>query len=186
MDRLPDLSTPRTRIRLAHSGDAERLLDYRLVNADHLAPWEPIREASYYTLHGCLQNIAMQRQAAQRDQAYVLLVMDPGETGILGTIGFSNVARGIFQACHLGFGIAAAWQGQGLMHEALEASLEWVFRDLGLHRVMANYMPQNRRSERLLMRLGFEREGYARSYLCIHGEWRDHVLTSLLHPDMRD
>ena len=186
MDRLPDLNTSRTRIRLAQASDAECLLDYRMVNRNHLKPWEPAREPFYFTLAGCLQSIAMDRQAAQRDQAYSLLVFDAGETGVLGTVTFSNVTRGVFQACYLGYGIAAAWQGRGLMHEALEVSLEWVFRDLGLRRVIANYLPQNRRSERLLMRLGFQREGYARSYLCIDGTWRDHVLTSLMHPDIRN
>lgn len=185
MHPLVDLSTPRTRIRLPREDDARRLLDYRLVNRDHLAPWEPVREASHYTLAGCERDIAVQIQAARDDRAYPLLVLDTGDSGILATFTFANVSRGVFQACHLGYGIAAAWQGRGLMFEALEAGLDWAFHDLGLHRVMANYMPHNRRSERLLLRLGFEREGYARSYLRIGGEWRDHVLMSLLHPDAR-
>ena len=48
-----------------------------------------------------------------------------------------------------------------------------------MHRIMANYMPHNMRSGNLLAKLGFEREGYARQYLQINGEWRDHVLTAL-------
>ena len=43
---------------------------------------------------------------------------------------------------------------------------------------MANYMPHNSRSAALLFRLGFEKEGVARSYLKIAGKWQDHVLTS--------
>jgi [ribosomal protein S5]-alanine N-acetyltransferase len=186
MSPLPDLTTARTRIRLPRGDDAQRLLDYRLVNRDHLTPWEPVRETVHYTLSGCARDIAVQMEASRNDRAYPFLVLDPGESGILATFTFANVTRGVFQACHLGYGIAAAWQGRGLMFEALEAGLDWAFHDLGLHRVMANYMPHNRRSERLLQRLGFEREGYARSYLRIGGAWRDHVLTSLLHPDARD
>jgi [ribosomal protein S5]-alanine N-acetyltransferase len=37
----------------------------------------------------------------------------------------------------------------------------------------------------LLNRLGFIPEGYARNYLRINGEWRDHVLTSLTNPNWR-
>ena len=44
---------------------------------------------------------------------------------------------------------------------------------------MANDMPHNKRSGDLLARLGFEKEGYAKDYLLIDGEWRDHVLTAL-------
>lgn len=64
------------------------------------------------------------------------------------------------------------------MREALEAGLAWAFGELGLHRVMANYLPRNERSARLLERLGFEREGYVRRYLQIAGQWEDHVLTA--------
>ena len=68
------------------------------------------------------------------------------------------------------------------MHEALTASLDFAFRDLRLHRVMANYRPEHLRSGRLLARLGFAQEGYARDYLFIDGAWRDHILTSRTNP----
>ena len=67
------------------------------------------------------------------------------------------------------------------MYEALAAAIPHVFANLGLHRVMANYRPENVRSGRLLQRLGFEREGLARSYLKINGVWTDHVLTSVIN-----
>jgi ribosomal-protein-alanine N-acetyltransferase len=34
--------------------------------------------------------------------------------------------------------------------------------------------------------VGFVVEGYARDYLFIGGQFRDHVLTSLTHPDLPD
>ena len=60
--------------------------------------------------------------------------------------------------------------------------ISYAFDELGLNRVMANYMPSNLRSEALLNRLGFVREGVAKKYLKINGVWEDHVLTSLLNP----
>ena len=65
------------------------------------------------------------------------------------------------------------------MREALAAILDHALGPFGLHRVMADYMPCNRRSARLLSRLGFVEEGLAHSYLEIAGRWEDHVLTSL-------
>ncbi|GAB3029398.1 GNAT family N-acetyltransferase [Oleiagrimonas citrea] len=182
---LPDLRTARTHIRLPREDDAERLLAYRLGNRAHLAPWEPERDEGYFSLEGCERAIAEQIAAAHADRAYPLLALDPDERAVVASFTFSNVARGIFQACHLGYGVAAEQQGKGVMFEVLQAGLSWAFEDLRMHRVMANYMPENQRSERLLQRLGFEREGYARSYLKIAGAWRDHVLTALLHPDAR-
>ncbi len=69
------------------------------------------------------------------------------------------------------------------MRESLTVAIQHVFRDIGLHRIMANYRPENTRSEHLLASLGFEKEGLARSYLKINGSWADHVLTSLINPD---
>ena len=65
------------------------------------------------------------------------------------------------------------------MYEALTQIIRYMQKHQGMHRIMANYMPHNMRSGNLLTRLGFEREGYAKQYLEINGEWRDHVLTAL-------
>ena len=64
--------------------------------------------------------------------------------------------------------------------------VQYSFHDLNLHRVMANYVPENERSGKLLERLGFVREGVAREYLRIAGQWRDHVLTARINPDWVD
>jgi ribosomal-protein-alanine N-acetyltransferase len=42
-------------------------------------------------------------------------------------------------------------------------------------------MPENERSANLLKTLGFEREGYAKRYLLINGQWEDHVLSALIN-----
>ena len=68
------------------------------------------------------------------------------------------------------------------MAQALQAAIAHIFQCVGLHRIMVNYQPANVRSEALLQRLGFEREGLARRYLKINGHWADHVLTSLINP----
>jgi ribosomal-protein-alanine N-acetyltransferase len=42
-------------------------------------------------------------------------------------------------------------------------------------------IPSNIRSGKLLDKLGFQKEGVAKSYLKIAGPWQDHVLTSKLN-----
>ncbi|MCJ8298752.1 MAG: 30S ribosomal protein S5 alanine N-acetyltransferase, partial [Pseudomonadales bacterium] len=51
-----------------------------------------------------------------------------------------------------------------------------------LHRIMANYIPENVRSAKVLEKVGFKKEGYSPSYLKIAGKWQDHVLTALINP----
>jgi ribosomal-protein-alanine N-acetyltransferase len=179
----PCLRTARTLVRPFDADDAARLLDHRLANRAHLAPWEPLREEAYFTLESCLARIEEARELARTDRGYLFAVLASDESRLLGCLNFANVVRGAFQACHLGYGIGAQEQGKGLMCEALDAGLAWAFGGLGLHRVMANYMPRNIRSARLLQRLGFRREGYAPEYLKIAGVWEDHILTAKLRDD---
>jgi len=73
--------------------------------------------------------------------------------------------------------------GSGVMMQLVRHVINYAFENLRLNRICANYMPANKRSGRLLEKLGFEKEGYAKRYLCINGQWEDHVLTALLNPD---
>ena len=71
------------------------------------------------------------------------------------------------------------------MHEALRATNRYMFDELKLHRIAANYRPENIRSGKLLAKLGFRIEGFAKDYLYIDGAWRDHVLTSATNAGFR-
>ena len=65
------------------------------------------------------------------------------------------------------------------MSEAIKKAIDYMFCEQNIHRIMANYMPSNTRSAKLLKKLGFTIEGLAKDYLLINGKWEDHVLTSL-------
>jgi ribosomal-protein-alanine N-acetyltransferase len=67
------------------------------------------------------------------------------------------------------------------MFEALAAVMDYLFYERSFHRVSAGFVPRNLRSGRLLMKLGFRVEGYARDYLRINGQWEDHVLVAKLN-----
>ncbi len=98
---------------------------------------------------------------------------------IIGVINLTQIFRGSFQACYLGFSLCKDFEGQGLMTEALQSVINYAFQTVNLHRIMANHLPENTRSAAVLKKLGFVTEGLAKQYLFINGEWRDHVLTSL-------
>jgi ribosomal-protein-alanine N-acetyltransferase len=172
------MRTSRTVIRLLDVEEAGLLLRYRTENRDHLAPWEPLRNGAYYTKDACRHTIEAGLEAARTDRGYPFAVLTPDGSEMIASFTFANVVRGVFQACHLGYGMALKHEGKGLMFEALDAAIRYAFGPLDFHRVMANHMPRNERSGRLLGRLGFEKEGYAKRYLKIDGVWEDHVLTA--------
>ncbi|MGN6666553.1 MAG: GNAT family N-acetyltransferase [Trinickia sp.] len=159
---------------------AYQLLEYQIDNRMHLQPWEPLRRSDFFTLDSMRSRARTMAAGIAAGDALHWLMCE-GDT-VIGECNFTNIVRGPFLACHLGYSIDHRREGKGLMHEALSASIEYVFERVGLHRIMASYRPENTRSERLLNALGFEREGYARAYLKINGAWADHVLTALINP----
>lgn len=180
---LPTLNTPRLAVEHMAPGHATELAEFFRRNEQHLAPWDPPRPAGI--MEGEFWQSECERAVEDyEDGAVVRWVLrlreDPHR--IIGRVNYTQIARGPFQSCMLGYAIDAAHQGRGLMHEALEATIEHIFTVLRLHRIQANYVPENHRSGRLLERLGFAREGLAKNYLYINGAWRDHVLTARLNP----
>lgn len=179
---LPQLKTTRSYITLLQPQQAILLADYYQRNQDHLAPWEGVREPHFYSEAECRTRIEKNLHIFAQGGGAAFAVFSADGSQMIATCNLSNIVRGVFQACHLGYSVSAEYQGQGLMREALRAVIGYAFDELQLHRIMANYMPHNLRSEGLLQSLGFEREGYAKAYLKIAGQWQDHVLTALINP----
>lgn len=184
---LPTLTTHRLSAVHMGPGHAARLLNFLQRNAKHMAPWDPPHPAGFDTIEywegECL------RAAEEHEDGLVArwLLFEHDHPGrVIGRVNFTQIARGPFQSCMLGYAIDAQRQGQGLMQEALNAAIAYAFDVLRLHRIQANYVPDNVRSGRLLQRLGFRKEGFAADYLFINGAWRDHVLTALLNPRFDD
>ena len=85
----------------------------------------------------------------------------------------------------IGAKIHPSFAGQGLMREALEAVLDHSFSALHLHSVEAGIAPTNSASIRLFEKLGFQQEGYRRSfsYNAFEERFCDSLLFSLLDSD---
>ena len=184
---LPELTTERLAVRLARPGMQAAMARFLNQNFEgHLDRWSPPATTSFFTEAFWRERlaIAVEEYHAGRSARFVLQAGAAAapDAPILGTCNYTNVVRGPFLACNLGYQVARSHQGLGLMSEALRATNAFVFGEMKLHRIMANYRPENTRSGRLLERLGFAREGLARDYLFIDGAWRDHVLTALANP----
>ncbi|WP_227106269.1 GNAT family N-acetyltransferase [Chromobacterium rhizoryzae] len=180
----PTLNTPRLQLLPAQPAQARAMLDFHVRNRQHFEPWDPKPGDMFFTeLYWTMQLRQRARDWEEGRGGRFLLALHAEPERVIGSVGLSNISRGAFQSCHLGYGLDQHCQGQGLMREALEAVIRCAFDTLRLHRVQANYQPHNLRSAGLLKRLGFEIEGHAKNYLYLNGAWRDHVLSSRLNPD---
>jgi len=182
----PVIRTERLLVRCAAETDVPALLRFFDENREHMGPWEPPRPPDFHTHEFWRVQVGRHRRAFDAGAAVMLFLFpheDPSE--VIGQISYTSIVRGPADMCMLGYALAHKAQGQGYMYEALQAANEYVFKQLNIHRVMANFMPHNVRSNAVLRRLGFTVEGYARDYLYVNGAWRDHVLTSLTNQDWK-
>ena len=177
-----ELVADRFVLRLADEHEAGAVLDYVTRNREHLARWEPEAPPGFYTRAFWLDRLASYRREQEEGRGYRFHLFERPSDRVIGTIGISNVVRGCFHSAHMGFGLCASRQGQGVMREACELVIGHAFDALHLHRLEANHQPDNLRSAALLRALNFVPFGYARDYLWISGAWVDHVNTQRINP----
>ncbi len=101
---------------------------------------------------------------------------------IVGTCGFNEWSK-VHRWAELAFDLAQAQWGKGLARQAVAAVLQWTYRQDQVDRVHAFVRVDNRRSERLLERSGFVREGCLRSYRVCRGRAHDFYVYGLLRSD---
>jgi len=181
MLKIDILNTPHY-LKILSPTDTDNVEHYFHRNATHLAPWEPLRSEDFYSTQQIRLRLENMLADAQQGTAFQFGIFAQHNDEMIGACNFTGVARGPFQACHLGYSLAQHAQGKGVMTLALQAGIHFMFTEQKLHRIMASYIPHNVKSEQVLQRLGFRQEGYAKSYLKIAGKWQDHILTSLINP----
>lgn len=102
---------------------------------------------------------------------------------ILGDISIANIIRGSVLSCTLAYNLDFIHTGKGLMSEALEKIIDFIFTDLKLHKIEAFIQLDNKPSLKLIHNLNFEREGTSRDYMFINGEWINHERYVLVNKD---
>ncbi|MGZ3419169.1 MAG: GNAT family N-acetyltransferase [Polyangiales bacterium] len=181
---LPRIETARTVLCIPPVSAAPRVLDYFVRNRARFEPVSPPWPNDFFTVDFFERGLATAKEEFEGDRSLRLYVFRRGrEDGpVIGAVNFTQFFRLAFLRCILGYSVDGAHEGQGLLREALEAAIGYVFDELRFHRIEANYLPTNDRSGKLLRRLGFDVQGYARDYLYIGGAWQDHVLTAKTNP----
>ncbi len=177
------IESRRLKLRHGQPNDIPAIIDYYRENQAHLSPFEPLKQSEFYTQDYWQKELSQRLTETQADRSLKLfLFLKRSSHALIGSLNFSNFSRGAFQNCSVGYSLAASYEGKGYMREALQVGIDYAFSQLQFHRIEANYLPHNRRSGNLLKRLGFTVNGYAPDYLCIAGQWQDHILTSLINP----
>lgn len=185
MRSKPVIDTRQGILRLPKHGDVKEICHFQIENKAHLSLWEPKQKEEYYTEAHWKKRVRAIIDDFVEGRSCNFLFFDKETQKLIGMVNYNNIIRGAFQACFLGFKLAENMQGEGLMTEALQASIPYMFEEWNLHRISANYMPRNKASARVLEKCGFVQEGVADDYLYINGNWERHILTSRINPQWK-
>ena len=172
------------RLRPPKWGDYAEWSELRGASRAFLQPWEPTWAQDDLARAAFRRRLATYQRDADAGIAYPFFVFRDEDGKLVGAITLSNVRRGVAQMASIGYWVGQPYARRGHTLAAVKAVCRFAFEQLGLHRVEAACIPTNEASAGVLLKAGFDEEGYARAYLKIDGDWRDHRLFAQLSPEL--
>ena len=157
------------------------LANYFAVNEEHLRLWSPLMPLEHHSIAAWRQRLYDREESYQKGHSVHFIGTDATESFMIGSCTLSNIVQGVSMAGNIGYSVAHRYEGRGYMRRIVIHAIDYAFNTLKLHRLCSSDMPANVRSDRLLQRLNFEKEGYVKQYLYINGHWEDHVLNALIN-----
>ena len=177
------LEGERVYLRSPEYRDWEKWSDARRENMSHLKPWEPTWPHNDLERNSFLRRVKVYEKLINNDEAYPFLIFDRKTNDLIGELNINNVQRGVLQSCSIGYWIAKNRIGLGFMSESITIIKNFIFNELGLHRIEAACLESNVSSLSVLKKNSFHIEGKARKYLKINGKWQDHLIFSCLETE---
>lgn len=104
---------------------------------------------------------------------------------LAGVVTLGAIVRGPQHSASLGYYAFEPYAGRGLMVEAVGLAIAHAFGRLRLARLDASIRPDNERSRRLALRLGFRSDGLALHEVRIGGRWYAHERWALYAEEWR-
>jgi [ribosomal protein S5]-alanine N-acetyltransferase len=175
---------PRLLLRAGDSEDWKAWRTMRDLSRDHLIPWEPEwpKNALSYSYYCSLLRRQWREWRNGKAYAFVIFLHGGQRPVLIGGITLGDIILAAAQKGTIGYWMGKPHCGQGLMSEAVGLLCDFAFNQLELERVEASCLPNNEPSKALLTRMGFQVEGYAKSYMQINGVREDHVLWGKINP----
>jgi ribosomal-protein-alanine N-acetyltransferase len=163
--------------------ETERLVlrDAQLGDADAMIRYTTDPEVCRYMIWGPntpeqtrdhLERRVAALQAETERRAFELLIVEKSTGEVIGGAGLRVTDTGDLDGS-LGYVLARASWGRGIMPEACAKLLEVAFGWFGLHRVWASTDAENLASQRVLEKLGMRREAHFVQDQLIKGRYRD-------------
>ena len=174
---IPDLTTPRLRLRAFTQADVPALT--RLANDRAVAQTTTIPFP--YTETHAQEWIATHAPAAERRERMIWAITAASDGRLMGAIELRF--RSARHVGELGYWVGKAFWGQGYMTEAARAVMAYGFREADLYRIQARHWHNNPASGRVMQKLGMTYEGTLRAAARRWDEYLDVLMYAILKPE---
>ncbi len=85
------------------------------------------------------------------------------------------------ESCEIGYCLGFEFWNKGIMTEAMSATIQYLFLEIGFHRIVAKHNVENPASGKVMMNCNMVNEGRLREYyLCHDGTYSDSLIYSIL------
>lgn len=172
-------------IRLRHPQleDYEAWAKLRYASRAHTESWEPAWAEDELSRAAYKRRLRRYHHDIETGQGYPFFIFRATDDVLVGACNLNNVRRGVLQAADIGYWVGLPFVRRGHARSAVRRVIAFAFGPLRLNRVEAATRPENEASRALLLSVGFTPEGFARKYLKIDGEWRDHLKFAIVKGD---
>ena len=175
---MPDLTTPRLRLRKLTMRDAPDIYRYsRDAEVARHVLWDAHRTVGDSRAY---LRYMLRRYRGHEPASWGIEYRETGE--VIGTIGFMWIQEDN-AAAEVGYSLARDQWNRGLMTEALQAVIDYGFGRLNLNRIEAQHETTNPASGAVMRKCGMLHEGTLRGRLYNKGKYVDVDLYAILKRD---
>ena len=177
MNAFTELRSPRLTLRPVARADAAAICGYRSdPEVARYQSWESFGPADA----AALVDAQAGTQPGTPGTWFQLALVESATGNVVGDCGL-HCRRDDPRQAEVGITVAPARQGRGYAAEAVAAVVDYLFAELGMHRVTAVTDAENAPAAALFRRLGFRREAHFVEHLWFKGRWGGEFVFALLH-----
>lgn len=170
-------------LRIPTLRDAEVIHRTTRISFDDLRPWmfwakrnAPISDVQQF--------IRKSHIGRRKGTDFVFAIFDAATDEHLGMTGLHQIDP-LHGFGELGYWVRTDRHRRGIAFAASVALLRFAFETKKLHKVKVRANVENKRSLKLIRKLGFVKEGISRDDLKVDGQWGDHIYFSMLEDEYR-
>ena len=178
---LPTIETERLLLRKITLNDASDMFEY--------ASNPEVSEYTMWSTHTSIEDTKYFLQSLtkmyKRRELVDWGIVHKAEKKFIGTCGFVEWSMTHSRA-EIGYALSRRYWGEGYMSEAVNAVIEFGFREMLLNRIMTRCEVNNIASARVMEKVGMQLEGILRQHLFVKGRYWDLKIYSILREEFFD